>query len=190
MLVNFLFWNVNKKQLHERIVRLISAYKVHILMLAESPFDPNRLLAEIHAKSDRGFDVPDSESSRIQVYTSFPDATITEAFNDNFSGLTIRRLRITRHPEILLAIAHFRSKGGLSEQGQALAAIRAYDDICRAEDDVFHQRSILVGDLNMNPFEPGITSAQALHAVMTKAIASKGERQVMGKRYRFFYNPM
>ncbi|CAN5700561.1 hypothetical protein BH23PLA1_BH23PLA1_05780 [soil metagenome] len=190
MRVNFLFWNINQKPLYDRIIRLISAFEIHILMLAESPFDPGRLLAEIDANSDRGFDYPDSESDRIQVYTSFPTGTIVEAFNDNYSGLTIRRLKIIPAYEILLAVAHFRSKKRLKEEEQLLAASRAYDEIHRTEDNVFHQRSILVGDLNMNPFEPGVTSAQALHAVMAKSIARRKERVVMGKQYRFFYNPM
>jgi hypothetical protein len=63
-------------------------------------------------------------------------------------------------------------------------------DIANTEDRLGHRRTILVGDLNMNPFDLGVVGAQALHAVMTRQLARREERQVMGKPYRFFYNPM
>ena len=54
-----------------------------------------------------------------------------------------------------------------------------------------HLRTVLVGDLNMNPYEDGIVSAKGLHAVMTRERAQQGRRTV---RYNlsnaYFYNPM
>lgn len=51
-------------------------------------------------------------------------------------------------------------------------------------------RTVLVGDLNMNPFEKGVASADGLHAVMTRDIARKGKRKVVRDSYPFFYNLM
>lgn len=42
----------------------------------------------------------------------------------------------------------------------------------------------------MNPFENGVVDPNALHGVMTKAIASRQSRTVMGENFPFFYNPM
>jgi hypothetical protein len=58
------------------------------------------------------------------------------------------------------------------------------------EKRVGHDRTIVVGDLNMNPFDAGIVGAEGLNAVMTKQIASQGGRKVDAVRYPFFYNPM
>src|SRR5262249_17294931 len=58
------------------------------------------------------------------------------------------------------------------------------------EASVGHDRTFLVGDLNMNPFEPGLVSAQGLNAVMTREIAFCGSRTVSGERYPFLYNPV
>jgi len=63
-------------------------------------------------------------------------------------------------------------------------------DIVRTEDKLDHQRTILVGDLNMNPFDAGVVAAQTLHAVMTRQLAGREERTVLGRSYRLFYNPM
>jgi hypothetical protein len=48
----------------------------------------------------------------------------------------------------------------------------------------------LVGDLNMNPFDPGVASAHGLHAVMVRSKAAEATREILGEAYRMFYNPM
>lgn len=47
-----------------------------------------------------------------------------------------------------------------------------------------------MGDLNANPFEDGLVKADALHGVMSRAVASRGKRRVKFRYYPFFYNPM
>jgi hypothetical protein len=62
--------------------------------------------------------------------------------------------------------------------------------IGEVEQEVGHDRTVLVGDLNMNPFESGMVSAAGLNATMARDQASKGFRTVQGRQYPFFYNPM
>ena len=71
-----------------------------------------------------------------------------------------------------------------------MLAVELSKEIVRVEDAVGHQRTVVVGDLNMNPFEDGMIGAPALHAVMTRQLARRVQRTVQGKAYRFFYNPM
>ncbi|GAB4457951.1 MAG: hypothetical protein OHK0029_18480 [Armatimonadaceae bacterium] len=51
-------------------------------------------------------------------------------------------------------------------------------------------RTVLVGDLNLNPFDVGVVGTEGLHAVMTQQTALRESRTVQGKQYPFFYNPM
>jgi hypothetical protein len=62
--------------------------------------------------------------------------------------------------------------------------------ISEEERAVGHRRTVIVGDLNMNPFEKGVAGANGLHAVMTRTVALAGERTVQERSYPFFYNPM
>jgi hypothetical protein len=67
---------------------------------------------------------------------------------------------------------------------------RIAEEIQQAEARVGHSRTVLVGDLNMNPFEDGMTAADGFHAVMTLQIANKQTRKIQERVYPFFYNPM
>jgi endonuclease/exonuclease/phosphatase family metal-dependent hydrolase len=71
-----------------------------------------------------------------------------------------------------------------------MIARRVIDKIRRAETDVGHSRTVVVGDFNMNPFEFGLVAADCFHAVMDTRIADKQSRKVQGEVRKFFYNPM
>ena len=47
-----------------------------------------------------------------------------------------------------------------------------------AETKAGHTRTILVGDLNVNPFEVAVVGAHGLHAVMAKQVALKNINRV------------
>ncbi len=71
-----------------------------------------------------------------------------------------RRLTISPNAEILLAVLHFQSQLAWTPDEQALQATVTQREISETEDAVGHQRTVLVGDLNMNPFDLGVTGAQ------------------------------
>ncbi|MGL4553698.1 MAG: hypothetical protein ACRC33_21250, partial [Gemmataceae bacterium] len=77
-----------------------------------------------------------------------------------------------------------------SDDSQTLAAPVFSPVIRRAEKRVAHERTVLVGDLNLNPFDPAMVGAEGLNAVMTRDLALNEVRVVDGQSYPFFYNPM
>ena len=62
--------------------------------------------------------------------------------------------------------------------------------VTEAEEQVGHTRTVIVGDFNMNPFEPGMAGILGFQAVMDRRIAQRITRTVDRKEYSFFYNPM
>ena len=62
--------------------------------------------------------------------------------------------------------------------------------IREVEEEEGHSRTIIVGDLNMNPFEKGMVAASGFHGTMSRDIAVKGYRTLNGVKHQFFYNPM
>ena len=62
--------------------------------------------------------------------------------------------------------------------------------ITQMEESLNIRRTIVVGDMNLDPYDAGMVSSHAFHAVMAKELARRGHRIVSGVRRRFFYNPM
>jgi hypothetical protein len=63
-------------------------------------------------------------------------------------------------------------------------------NIQAAEKDVGHGRTLIIGDFNMNSYDPGMLGCGAFHAVPSRRVAARGSRKVSGSDYRLFYNPM
>jgi len=190
MTFSFLFWNVNGRSLEQRIARMVQANDVDVLMLAECDSQPRDVLEALNTSAERRYCFPFSESERIRIFTRFPESSLIDLFNSPLDRLTIRRLRVDRRIDVLLCVLHFQSRLNWRHEDQTLEATVIARDIAAAEDRVFHRRTILVGDMNMNPFDVGMIGAHALNAVMTRRLASAVERTVAGRSYRCFYNPM
>jgi hypothetical protein len=189
-LVTFLFWNLNGQPLTRRIARLAAEHQVDVIMLAECEIEPAVILAVLNAGGGRPYCLPPSESRKIRVVTRFTERQLVELYTDPVSRLTVRRVELENGHTFLLAIVHLPSKVNWDREDQMMFASTLARDICEIEDEQAHQRTVLVGDLNMNPFDPGVTGAHALHGVMTRAIAGRIDRAVQGRRWRLFYNPM
>jgi hypothetical protein len=63
-------------------------------------------------------------------------------------------------------------------------------DIQMFEQREGHSHTIVVGDLNVNPFEAPVASAGGLHGVMDSRVAEREVREIRGRVYPMFYNPM
>jgi hypothetical protein len=188
-LVSFLFWNIGKRPLQEQVARLVAEHGVDVLMLAECEIPPTALIAEINRHGEP-FCFPFSAASKVQVFTRFAESALTPVYDDPALRLTIRQLIVEERTDLLLAVVHFHSRLNWTEEDQLIEVSNLARDIVERENERGHRRTVLVGDFNMNPFDKGVVAANGLHAVMTRDIARRGEREVAARRYPFFYNPM
>jgi hypothetical protein len=104
--------------------------------------------------------------------------------------VSIRNLRPPIGAQVLIAAAHLPSKLHSDDQNQYFRIRRLRADLEDAEARVGHRNSIVIGDLNVNPFEDAMIAADGLHGVMDKEVARRGPRTVDGRTWDFFYNPM
>jgi len=86
--------------------------------------------------------------------------------------------------------SHFPSKLWKDTDDQNQGATRIARYIREAEEKVGHERTVVMGDFNMDPFEPGVVGSEGLHGTMDRSIASRGTRVVAEESRTFFYNPM
>jgi len=188
-MVTFLFWNLNRQPIPHLVAQLAHQHAVDILMLAECVFAPAELLQRLNATFiNYHYASADSFCERIKIFTRFSPKFIRKKEEDNYT--TIRHLELPEKPDILLAVSHLRSKLHATEHDQLRNCERLAGQIRYVEKQIGHQKTVLVGDFNANPFETAMISARSLHTVMTRQIAQKGTRKILGQEYPFFYNPM
>ncbi len=189
-MLTFLFWNLNNRPLGSLIAHLANEHDVDLLLLAECPIPVADLLAEVNQGQPRKFTGPDQRSlcERILILPRFSGRFLKRVVESGRH--TFRHVRTPGNESILLGVVHLGSKLYLSPASQSQAVTSLRYVIARAEQEVGHTRTVLVGDWNMNPFEDGMVSAAGLHGVMTRELALQGSRTIDGEAYRFFYNPM
>jgi hypothetical protein len=187
-MTTFLFWNTRRKPVEEAIAVLVETHMVDVLILAEFSTRPVDLLERLSQPGKAGFHLTFGLSKDIIVFTRFSSQLVYPVYET--ARISIRRLALPARVEILLALVHFPSKLYWSEESQAIECTELAREVRIQEEKAGHNRTALVGDLNMNPFEVGLVSAAGLNAVMTRDLAGRGFRTVQSKQYPFFYNPM
>lgn len=186
--VNFLFWNLYNKPIEKHIKNLVDLHAIDVLLLAECAIPPIVLLKTLNEK-EKLFEYSSIEYEKIKVFAKFNEVFIRPIFENN--RLTIRKLNIpSMEKEILVASVHFQGKHNWTDEDQFSECFNLTQTIQKTESYIGHQRTILIGDFNMNPFEKGMVGANVLHAIGDRNIALKKNRTVAGNQYDYFYNPM
>ena len=183
----FLFWNTGRRPIADIVAKAAHTFQVDVLMLAECAVPGVELLSILNAESS-DYQLTFSANDEIKVLTKFGAEFLhPTAEGDRYS---VRRLRLPGQQEILLAIAHLPSGLFFGPESRSLECVELARLIIDEEKRAGHDRTVLVGDFNLNPFETGVVAASGLHALMTRKLAARGSRVVQQKRYPIFYNPM
>ena len=182
-------WTTRSVNLQRSIDRLARKEDIDILLFAESGFASRDLLTPLNRDQPRKYFDVHPENERLQVISRLSETQIKPRYQSLDQRLLILRVEI-ESKTILLGVVHFQSQRQWNKESQFAEAIFKAQEIAQLEDTDRHQNTILVGDLNMDPFHPGLVTAHAFNAVMTRKIAEREERKVSEKSYRFFYNPM
>lgn len=189
-MTTFLFWNLGRRALGNTLANLALENDVDVILLVECQEAPTEILLSLNQGEDPEYHYAPSYGGcdRIQVFTRFPGDFMRPVAEAPRSS--VRRLALPGLTEILVAVAHLPSKRDSDPDSQIGDCIELANQVRMAEDDIGHARTVLVGDLNVNPFEAGMLLANSLHSVMCRSIAQRRQRVIQGTPHPFFYNPM
>lgn len=188
-MLTILFWNIKKRPLESLIAEIVEAYSVDILLLAECDIESSAMLEELNAISElTSFFHIDNPSGRIAIYHSLNLQWIVPKLDAD--GLTFYDIDHPHYGKLLIVAAHLPSRLHRTLEDLNFNATRLRVYIEETEEEVGHTRTVIIGDLNMNPFDSGVTSAEGFHGVMSRRVAERRQRRVGGQPRRFFYNPM
>lgn len=186
--MNFLFWNLNKKELKTEIVELCEIHDIDVLILAECNSEPSKISKALNEKNHRYYFANGIICQKIKIFSRFEESNIAPI--EENERTTARKLISPKYGEIIFIATHFQSQLHWTSNDQAFHTQKTKLLIDRIEDIQGHKRTVICGDFNMNPFDLGIVQSSGLHAVMEKRIAQKLSRKIDGENYTFFYNPM
>lgn len=164
---------------------------VDLLIIAECTKNSADLAAALNSSSNlqgRRFQVDLGFAQRLTIVSGLEQDSVKPV--SDALHYSIREYRPNGEAPILVVCAHLPSKRFQSEQSQQSLAFELANAIKSAEERQGHARTILIGDLNMNPFDSGMVAANGLHAVMDRKIAEQIDRSIFGVEHKFFYNPM
>ena len=181
----FLFWNIGKNDVRKQLLNLAEQNKVDIILLAECTLSDEELLAS--GLGETFVLIPDS-NAKIKILTRLETSGFWLISNE--PRYTIKHLSFEGLEEFLLVGLHFPSKLNMESNQQTAEAVILNSILKAVENDLGIDKTIVVGDFNMHPFEYGMVSHAAFNAVMTREIAKIGSRKVQFRQYPYFYNPM
>jgi hypothetical protein len=188
--ITFLFWNVNQRPLYDRIARLAAVNSVDVVILAECTMQSAVVSRALNATGAATFRVVQGSGTELRLFTRFPLSGWHARFQDTLEAWIGFRVSIPNVPDLLLFVVHLPSKLWTTEHDRSLGVSLLAADIQMFEQQERHTRTIVVGDLNVNPFEAPIVGAGGLHGVMDRRVAERETREVRGREYPMLYNPM
>ncbi len=185
-----LFWNTGRANVADQIGKLCRRFQVDILVLAEFSGSWVDLLSNINQDSDQAFveAMAPPAPTRVHVLSRYPASHIDAVEDDGQTS--IRQFRLPIGPPLLVVAVHLPSKLHADPEDQAYIIRQLRQQIARAEQRVGHRNTVVIGDFNVDPFDPAMVAADGLHGMMDRAIARRPARTVRGAAWDFFYNPM
>jgi hypothetical protein len=192
-MLTFLFWNLRGNPLETHLAELCRVHDVDTLILAETEGTDDGLLVSAladHVGGDPYTPLPVLGCRKIRIHTRLPGANWQHVRDTQ--DLTVRALHIPGGQELIVAATHLPSRlRNNSRSNQAAICGDVAEEIGRVETQRGHARTVLVGDLNVDPYDSGMIEATGLNAVMERRLAQQGTRRLRTEReYRMFYNPM
>ena len=189
-----LFWNTGKRPVVALLRDLSRRRDVDILVLAEVAFSMGEVVSQLNEDVERTYflaqeRLPRSFRRPLHILTRLGEDQVV-AIRDS-AGITAKRVFPILGLDFTIVAVHLRSKLYQSHRDdQTLGTVRVSADIEAIEREVGHRRTLVIGDFNMDPFEPGLVSFDCFHAVMSRRTAQRQSRTVEGRERFFFYNPM
>lgn len=183
----FLLWNVQKKPLDNLVQNLVRQHNIDIVLLVEYALGKSQLplllpkdgLIRRSSSPKFGVFVRNTHRLRVLRYGLGKRANLW------------RWVPPSGRPGTLVLLHGFDRRNYDDSTRRAFFR-RVREAVQRREESAGHQRTVIAGDFNAQPFDSAMASADGLHAIGVRAVNMNVSRRVSGAAaaVKFFYNPM
>jgi hypothetical protein len=182
------FWNVGQFNVDIHLINAINQMNVDLLVLAEFNQEDSDLLELINHDEMIFERIPQIGCKRISIF--YRSGLLEIEHGPESSYYTTKKITLDNDNTFLMVAVHLPSKLNQNLTTQTLEAAEFKSEIEYAEETLATDKTFIVGDFNMNPFEDGMVSASAFHSVPCRRVASLQSRKIKKREHKFFYNPM
>lgn len=186
--MNILFWNVYQKALDECLLNIIIEKNCDLISLAEYPNEIESLCSKLNLYSREGYKVVPNYGGCQKIKALIKKEYHVESLLEQ-SRYHIALIQ-TAAFKLVIAMMHNASKlhATMEEQKENLRYL--HYDIEKIEEKNQTRNVLIMGDLNVNPFEEACIAANTIHAIPYVEEINENGRQVQNRIYKEFYNPM
>jgi len=169
---------------------LAKAHEVDVFILAECPDSVN--LGALNAVGKGPYQPELNANAKVQAITRLNSQTFIHRYTSLGREMAVWSTMLPNGAlEILIAGVHLTSKvGGTTDADQTAIANEIILELNEVEDRKRHRNTMMIGDFNMQPYDPGMTNLIGMHGLMTQRLAERPDRKYRQKLRRSFYNPM
>ncbi len=189
--LNFLFWNTNRKSLIKEIANIAKHNSIDVILLAEHNLNDVELLVELNSEN-ADYEIPNPifKNNRIKIITKFSADLVSPVADEKANRYTSFKIRVNNSEEILVFGIHLPDNRNNTRESINACAGEVARAIIDVEKEKKLNKTIVVGDFNLNPYDDGMVNASSFHAIMDSKIVKNVSRTVLNKEYNYFYNPM
>lgn len=181
--VRIAFWNTNRnRKINEYIFDIMVEQAIDFLILAEYEADIEELKQKLLLHNIVAEQAITIGCDRITILKSGKD--VQPGFQNKYCSIQII------DNEYLLACVHLPSKSYANDAKRGITISRIVGEIQIYEEKLGVEKTIIVGDLNENPYEAGCLGAVGFHGIPVYKDTMKRYRTIMDESFKMFYNPM
>lgn len=182
--MKFLFWNTHKnKDINYLLSEMILENDVSFIALAEYVANQDELLTILSEHGKLIVPYMNAGCNRITLLGNINN--VIPGTQTDYASIQIINKR-----DIICSI-HLPSKL-YDQDGQKKNIIitEIIENIQNAENDLNTRNTIIVGDFNINPYDPSCVDAPLFHGIPVYTETQRNSRVISGKEFNMFYNPM
>ena len=183
--MKYLFWNTHKNIDINPILRdLITENCISIVVLAEYTADINDLIRLLYDSGVIMEHIPTVGCDRIHILGRI-DFHIEPQLQTDYASIQV----IGR--DTILCCVHLNSQIYSDHVSRREIVIeQIINDILKLENGLNTTNTIIVGDFNINPYDNSCVNARYFHGIPIYEDAMRESRNIAGKEFRMFYNPI
>ena len=184
--MTFMFWNLhNNPETFPIINCILDEYDVDICILTEYPQN------DISSYSIKeGYLLYTSPSVNHKMYFIHKKDINLNIGQDIDNRMSLRNISLDNEMKINLISCHLHDKIYNPEEDRKYIFRHYSNKIIEFEEEKECDNTIIVGDLNIDPYDTIMFSADIFNTTMNKKIARNIQRRFQGHDYKYFYNPM